>query len=760
MGARYDVVVVTDPRLVGGGNKSLAQEIRAHAAAGYRTGLFPMAGPSRGGPRPIDVSLRELLDDGRLELIPPDQPVDAGLVIGRGPSMFGVDQRTTPQLRAEHWLIVANAYNTDAAVSNMRYDADQMAARAAEHFGHAWTWVPLSKIVRRALKGAHPQLNLAPFDWSNIIDLDEWRLERPDQLPHPIRLGRHARDAPAKWPTSAEEILQSLPPGPDFEIHVMGGARTPRAILGDIPDNWQVFTFGAMSPREFLQHVDVFSYYHHPKWEEAFGRSVLEAIATGALAVLPPAFESTFGAAATYTEPAGVRDIVQGFGADPDAVRAQRARAEQVLREEFSHASHVNRLRDLIGRPRPATRVASVDPQVTPAAGPAPGSHFPAPPASIRPDLAATRTGGRRVLFFTDNGHGLGHVTRLMAYAKRLPADVEPFFLTMSEAYRLVAKQGFAVEYFPSPKKMQFQPMDKPYWEQIAKVRLQRTLRRLRPHAVVIDHVNPPTVVRELREEFPNTEFIWSRRGLWRQFRKPAGLRMGDAFRHIIEPMDLAAAVDLGFTTRQSDNVHYVPPVSLVDRSEVLPAAGARAALGLPVDDEVVLLSLSADTTEQLVALMVRIRSVLSDVAGRPVTVFAPRHALHGSLAAPEGVVMEAVYPVARYARAFDAAIATSGYNSFHELVHLQVPSLFIARDTGTLDDQPRRAAHAGVAGFGLSADSVDGPGFEHAAEALMDPRRRRRMQLAAAEVFPDNGAFAAADHIATIARDAGREAQ
>lgn len=739
MSARPDVVVVTDPRLVGGGNKSLAEEIAAHSAAGYTTGLFPMAGPASGA-RPLDSSLRALLAAGHLTMLRPDEPIETSLVIARGPSMFGVPQSTRPAITADHWLIVANAYNTDPAVSAMLYDAEEMGERAAEHFGHRWTWVPLSQIVRDALNAHHPSLELAPFDWSNIIDLDAWRLDRPDTLPRPIRIGRHSRDSAAKWPTAAREIRDSLPDDPVFRVEVMGGARTPTALLGELPANWTVHPFGALAPREFLRRIDLFSYFHHPQWEEAFGRSILEALATGAIALLPPYFASTFADAARYCHPAQVREIALELAEDPAAVHDQRARADALLRQRFSHASHVARLRGLIGPPRGAgARVGGANDQA----------------AQRVPDLATTRA-DRRVLFFTDNGHGLGHVTRLMAYAKRLPGDVQGFFLTLSEAYHLVAEQGFAVEYFPGPRTMGFAPREKPYWEQIALVRLRRTIERLRPHAVVIDHVNPPTIVRDLRAVFPEVAFVWSRRGLWRQHRKPAGLRMHDAFDHIIEPMDLAAAIDLGHTTAQRSHVFQVAPVSLVGRDELLPRAEARAALGLPTRGLAVLLSLSADTTDQLGSLIATVRGILRDAAGEPITVFAPRHALHASaLQDVEGVVMKPVYPVARYANAFDAAVATSGYNSYHELVYLGVPSIFIARDTGTLDDQARRASHAPLGGYGLTAESVDSPDFAAAARRLMDPRMRRRMRLAAQAVFPVNGADAAAAHIADLARHA-----
>ena len=55
-----------------------------------------------------------------------------------------------------------------------------------------------------------------------------------------------------------------------------------------------------------------------------------------------------------------------------------------------------------------------------------------------------------RILFTTSNGTGLGHLTRSMAIARRLPDSIEPLFLTLSAAAPVVERMGFAVEYVPS----------------------------------------------------------------------------------------------------------------------------------------------------------------------------------------------------------------------------------------------------------------------------------------------------------------------
>lgn len=729
-----DILVVTDARLVGGGNKSLAQEILAHSAAGYTTGLLSLSGPARGGARPLDGSIARLVEDGLLQLYRPDQQIEAGLVIARGPSMFGVEQPFKPRVRAQKWLLVANAFNTDPEVSSLLYDPHAVANQAEDLFGHQWSWVPLSPIVRKNMLATHPKLDLSPFTWTNIINLDDWRVERPRQLTRPIRVGRHSRDAPGKWPTSKREIFDAYPALRTFKVSIMGGAKTPRSVLGRIPKNWTVYKFGALSPLEFLRKIDIYPYYHHPAMHEAFGRAVLEAIATGAIAMLPPYFEAIFSDAAMYLPAAEVKEAAYRLAEDPEFLHERREIAHNALDERFSYRSHVNRLNDLIGPPRKKNVPAQVN----------------------VPKLSESVSGKPKVLFYTDNGHGLGHVTRLMAYAKRLGSEVQPIFLTMSEAYHLVHEQGFPVEYFPSSKKMQFAAKQKPAWEQILDTRMRLMLDRVKPSVVVVDHVNPPEVIRQIRRDYPDVTFVWSRRGLWRQQRKPAGLRMADAFDYVLEPMDLAAAIDMGFTTRQWEGTLYVPPITLIQRDELLPRAAARQELGLPDDGTAILLNLSADTTEQLVDLMARIQVLLRTRASsdEKLTIFAPRHALHAS--ALEGVgdiVMKPVYPIAKYANAFDAAISTSGYNSYHELVHLAVPTVFVARATETLDDQNRRASFASIAGFGASAKTVDGLEFENAISSIMNPRVRDRMRAAAVEAFPRNGAIDAAKIIERLVR-------
>ncbi len=119
----------------------------------------------------------------------------------------------------------------------------------------------------------------------------------------------------------------------------------------------------------------------------------------------------------------------------------------------------------------------------------------------------------------------------------------------------------------------------------------------------------------------------------------------------------------------------------------------------------------------------------------------------------PDGVVeLRATYPMSRYFAAFDAAIAAAGYNAFHELIALGVPSLFVpmARQT---DDQAARARWAARAGVGLAIAAADDPALERELDRLLDPEVRAAMAAAIAALGPSDGAVEAASWLSALAR-------
>ena len=79
---------------------------------------------------------------------------------------------------------------------------------------------------------------------------------------------------------------------------------------------------------------------------------------------------------------------------------------------------------------------------------------------------------------------------------------------------------------------------------------------------------------------------------------------------------------------------------------------------------------------------------------------------------------------MSRYFAAFDGAVAAAGYNAYHELIALGVPSLFVPMPRDT-DDQPARARYAERAGIGLGVAGPADPELEAKLERMLDPAER-----------------------------------
>jgi hypothetical protein len=175
--------------------------------------------------------------------------------------------------------------------------------------------------------GERALLGLADDDWVEVIDPSAWAVARSGVV-DPARpvIGRHSRPSPMKWPATPQELLAAYPDDASVRVLVLGGTAGVAEVLGYEPRTWEVTPFGGQSAREFLSGIDVFVYQHHPHLVEAFGRTVLEAMAAGVPVVLSPGFQTLFGDAARYATPSQVAGVVHELWGNPAVMDQQRQR--------------------------------------------------------------------------------------------------------------------------------------------------------------------------------------------------------------------------------------------------------------------------------------------------------------------------------------------------------------------------------------------------------------------------------------------------
>jgi hypothetical protein len=314
-----------------------------------------------------------------------------------------------------------------------------------------------------------------------------------------------------------------------------------------------------------------------------------------------------------------------------------------------------------------------------------------------------------------------------MAIARRLGPDDEALFLTLSAAAPVVEQMGFPVEYVAS---YATPATGNDYrWSRRLRSRLRAVIAEAKADVVVFDGTHPYEAL--LGALPPKGTVVWCRRPLWKAGSSRVPLNRAGAFDAVLEPGELAESLDAGPTVALRDSAHRVDPIVLLNRSEMLSRADAAAELGLDPSRTTVLVSLGQGPEVREAN-----RVALTALAERDdVQVAALSSALERAGEVPAGVVaLSATYPMSRYFAAIDACVAAAGYNAFHELIALGVPSLFVPMPRDT-DDQPARARWAESAGLGIA---VTGPGDPTLAARISDLIERRDAIRGALAVRPE----------------------
>lgn len=351
----FDVILISNLSLPGGTTASNVQEIRAQKRAGMKTGLIHHPVYDWGASRPPNPKILNEVDGEAVRFLSLGEIVSCDLLIVRLPKAVETLLDDLPSITPKNIIVLANQtpdrYYRSDGVRHPAYDVQKVTTELRNHFGIDPLWYPIGPRVRHALIDWHSrELDLSLLsdtDWVNIIDASEWRRAERRVPDGPFRIGRHSRDSDVKWPTDPDVLRAAYPDSPEFQISVLGGASIPEQILGGLPDNWEVFPFDSVTPREFLASLDAYVYFTPPGMIEAFGRGLLEALAVGVPLVTSSEFEELFGDAAIYAEPSSVVEIMRKLRDDPVFYAQQVERGFELIERKFSYDAHIQRLRKL-----------------------------------------------------------------------------------------------------------------------------------------------------------------------------------------------------------------------------------------------------------------------------------------------------------------------------------------------------------------------------------------------------------------------------
>ena len=92
-------------------------------------------------------------------------------------------------------------------------------------------------------------------------------------------------------------------------------------------------------------------------------------------------------------------------------------------------------------------------------------------------------------------------------------------------------------------------------------------------------------------------------------------------------------------------------------------------------------------------------------------------------------------YPNAIYFNAIDFAVQAGGYNSFHEMRNLGIPTLFLPNLKTRMDDQAARCRVAEEEGWGISCISRNKKDIENGISKLLEHKKGKSADVRKGEI-------------------------
>ena len=354
------------------------------------------------------------------------------------------------------------------------------------------------------------------------------------------------------------------------------------------------------------------------------------------------------------------------------------------------------------------------------------------------------------IILATSNGIGMGHLTRATAVAEELKKVARPILVSVAGGIAEIPSiTGIPCEYIPG-KTRRWMPAHR--WDRYFRDRLIAIADETGASVISFDGVVPYPGFIATKLKRPDLTIVWVRRGLWQKnllrFALPFQSRLVDL---IIEPGDIARSYDHGPTSARNDAT-LTSPVSLYSKATALSREDARKVLGLDTNRPAVLVQLGTGNSD----MNEKMRAALTGLIGwdglQVVLTKNPVDADGNSLV-PEGldIKVQRYFPLAHVLAAFDGAIAATGYNSVHELLPAQIPTVLVSNIRGT-DDQDARAKWCHDHGYALRADHANLVDITKSVAKLSDATVRESLRRKCSELSDTSGGAQIAQILLSLA--------
>jgi len=336
------------------------------------------------------------------------------------------------------------------------------------------------------------------------------------------------------------------------------------------------------------------------------------------------------------------------------------------------------------------------------------------------------------IILFPTNGVGFGHFTRMYSVAREIRKQhpkMEIIFFTTMPTLHIPYVDNFPTYHLAG--KYKHKDMNSSTWNMLVEEMLTLVLETHNPKFFMFDGAFPYRGM--LNSIYGRDEItrIWMRRGM---FRKGSSIPVDS-----IEYFDLIVHPGDAVNAPQSDSIHsvetlHIPPITLLSQDEMLSREKSRSRLNLPNDVRVTYLQLGAGQINDINSeVRMTIESLLN---------YGDMHIVLGESMLGERldfthdrVHLLRDYPNSMYLNGFDYSVQAGGYNSFHEMRNLGIPTLFYPNMKTGMDDQLARCEIAEKENWGIVLENRNQVEINNSIEELLNLRPVAKPQFTSGSV-------------------------
>lgn len=294
---------------------------------------------------------------------------------------------------------------------------------------------------------------------------------------------------------------------------------------------------------------------------------------------------------------------------------------------------------------------------------------------------------GETIFVMATSGGGLGHLSRALAVAKCLrkkDATRDIIMITSSTALEIIRTEGFPFYYIPSRKET-LKKISDMEWMQLMKELFRTLVAAYQPSAVIYDAAYPYDEINQVLEEYHIPKSVWLKRECYKR-----GLELLNGlegrFGRVITAKEFQSDLET-----DTDRKRFVDPIVNLTEEEMETRSLVREKYNVTEKDIFVYVQLGCGNVEKIQMFTRQVLEVL--MKKEHVKILLGEY-INDSFSRSKYRNVSSVqeYPVARYFKGIDLAIAAAGYNTFHELLCARVPTLFFPNKDTVVDDQCKRA--------------------------------------------------------------------